>query len=345
MSTRSALAPLVTSLLVCVCVPLLWASQALGVVNGTPIPCEDRRFDAVGLVLNAGAWSCGGFIAGSCVLIQPDCALIARHSLDITTFQPLPNPATTPFRIRFRRAADGKAVNTYFFNGTPCHDMYQELRVTRLVDAAQTGTDMVLAYLERPVVGIKPIGLEINAAPRAGTPIIIAGWGYAGQCFQTGEFASLRYARGVLPSNILDQYFNYTPCSVGSVAPCLNCPQGGPWVNANLHDSGGGVFYEVPGVNPREPELRLLGSIFSLAGAQRPSLWNQAGGQPRLTQAVPQTLRDAADFNRDQLVDTKDIFDFLGAFFANDCIADTNRSGMVAADDLYTYLQMYFNAL
>lgn len=339
MSKRSSLA----LSLVLLCLSVFGAPRANAVAGGEYIPCQDRRFDAVGLFLTAGGWPCGGFVSGSCVLIEPDCVLIARHSLDITPTQPLPNPSVRGYRVRFRRSVSGAVVNTYNFNGEPCHGIYQELKVVRFVDAPLTGTDMVLAYLEKPVENIRPIGIQLGVAPGVGTPVYIAGWGYSGECFQSGEFAALRYDRGVLPYPITENYFTYTPCAVISQAPCRSCPAGGPWINANLHDSGGVIVYEVPGIDPRQPELRLLGVIYTLTDARRPGLWNQVGGQPQLTQAVPLSRQDVADFNRDGIASVQDIFDYISAFFIQSCTADTTGNGAVTPDDLFAYFAIFFN--
>lgn len=339
MSLRSLLTSVVA-----IALALASATPVHAIVRGLPAPCADRRFDPIGLFINAGAWSCAGWISGSCILIEPDCVLVARHSLDIGASQPLPNPAVSVYRVRFRRDENGNAANTFYVGGNNCHGVYQELRVVRFVDAPQVGSDMVLAHLERPVVGIRPMGVELNATPAAGSRIVLAGWGYSGDCFQSGEFGTLRYAVGLLPYQISGTFFTYTPCSVSGSAPCLTCPPGGPWASANLHDSGGAVMIEVPGPAGTLPELRLLGSISTLGQARRATLWNQAGGQPQIRQAVPLTLRDVADFNRDHNVSVQDLMDYLEAYFGGVCTADTNASGLLSIEDMYTYLNVFFTA-
>lgn len=321
---------------------VLMPTHSLAIINGTPPPCEDRRFDSVGLFMNAGFWSCAGWISGTCILVAPDRVLVARHSLDLGANQQLPDAQTSAYRVRFRRSLSGDAANSFYVNGNNCHGISQEIRVARFVDAPQTGTDMVMAYLERPVVGIRPMGMELNSTPPAGSRIVLAGWGYDGACFQNGDTGTLRSAVGQLPFPISGAFFTYTPCSIASTAPCLTCPAGGPWASANLHDSGGAVMIEVPGPSGTPPELRLLGTISTLGQARRVTLWNQAGGQPQLLQAQNLTDRDLADFNRDGAETSEDLMSYLTAFFSGKCIADLSNNGSVAVDDLFSYLNTFF---
>lgn len=52
--------------------------------------------------------------------------------------------------------------------------------------------------------------------------------------------------------------------------------------------------------------------------------------------------RCAADFNNSGAATVQDIFDFLGAYFANGFLADFNRSGGVSVQDIFDFLAAYF---
>ena len=95
-------------LLVAIAVCLVAATQAPAVVNGIPVPCSDRRFDCVGMFFTASG-SCAGFVSGCCVLIAPDQILIKRHSLDLSSLQPLSSLGSKRFKARFRRTASGES--------------------------------------------------------------------------------------------------------------------------------------------------------------------------------------------------------------------------------------------
>ena len=59
-----------------------------------------------------------------------------------------------------------------------------------------------------------------------------------------------------------------------------------------------------------------------------------------LTCTPPTTC--AGDFNHDGAASVQDIFDFLGAFFADDIAADINHSGAVSVQDIFDFLGAYF---
>lgn len=329
--------------------PLAAVSTASAVTNGTEVPCNDRRFDAVGLFITAGydPGPCAGAISGSCVLIAPDMVIAARHSLDISPADAAWDPAIRQYRVRFRRATNGAAENHLLVNGDICHGAYQELKVVEFMDAPNHNSDQVMARLERPVAGIRPIGVELNNPPRGWTNIILAGWGYAGACYATGEHWTLRYAKGALPTqNAVNDYLVFSPCVSGTSPPCMMCPGGGPWVQANLHDSGAGVFIEVPSVDPLDPQprLRLIGTVSSQSTARRPSAWNNAGGSPRLVQASDEPAPWSADFNCNGTVSANDVFAYLDAFFTASCTADVDRNGAVEAGDIFHFLSNFFAA-
>ena len=52
--------------------------------------------------------------------------------------------------------------------------------------------------------------------------------------------------------------------------------------------------------------------------------------------------RCAAVFNNSGSATVQDIFDFLGAYFANGFLADFNRSGAISVQDIFDFLAAYF---
>ena len=327
-------------------------APAGAVVNGLEPPLNDRRFDAVGLFFTVGTPAqdsgCAGLISGSCVLIAPDMVLIARHSLNVGSTEPLPNPTLTRFRARFRRAADGSAENRMQVYGNTCHGVYQERLINRLVDAPSAGTDMAIGYLDRPVEMIRPIGMEVSNPPNRVMNIVLAGWGYTGTCFGTGEHWQLRYARGKTPDNTsINDWLVFSSCSVGTTAPCLSCFGIGPFATANLHDSGGAVMIEIPSTDPSDPtpELRLVATVASTSTALRPTAWNRVGGQPALTQAPPrQNFHSIADFDANGQVSIDDLFQFFNAYFGGRIVADTNKDSYIGIEDLMHFMNAFLSA-
>ena len=330
----------------CVCIAATFSS-AWGVVNGVPIVNADRRFDAVGLLFTVTPWSaCGGWVSGTCTLIAPNVVLIARHCLDINTSQPLPPSSLRRYRVRFRRATDGTSENALSPAGNPCHGVYQEIDIVLLVDAQNTTCDQVLGYLASVPEGIQPIILSLNNPPRVPTPIILAGWGYDGECFGGGVPWTLRSARGIMPSNSSgNDFLAFSWCSVGVTAPCLQCPTiGGPYVNANLHDSGAPVLMEVPSNDPLNltPELRLIGTVSSSGSGRRPSSWNNSGGLPMLVESTSMPHLRAGDFNGDGVVGVDDVVEFLNAFLASHLDADADANGVLEVADVLIFIEEWF---
>lgn len=333
--------------LACACIVLSAASAAFGVVNGVPIPAADKRFDAVGLFCRVAPGSpCAGWTSGTCTLVGPNVVLIARHSLDISPSEPLWPNSVRQYRARFRRTPAGLSENSMAVNWNNCHGMYQEFDVVQLVDAQNPGCDQVLAYLSGSPVGIVPIAPAIANAPIHPTDILLAGWGFAGECFGIGDHWGLRYARGRMPDNFVNNDFlAFSLCAVGTTQPCLSCPPfGGPYVTANLHDSGAPVLIEVPSTDPDDstPELRLIGTVGSANSGHRPSAWNHAGGVPQLVE--PRLLRHIypGDFDGNGDKTVNDIVAYLSAFFAGQSDSDTNQNGVVEVDDLLSFIQDWF---
>jgi hypothetical protein len=333
---------------------LMACRDARGVVNGEFIPCDDRRFDAVGLFITVGGWGveCPGAVSGTCTLIDKDTVLIARHCIDGAGVGTLPDPATYRFRVRFRRSTTGEAANTHQVDGVYCHGVYQEFFIKRFIDILPAnGTDQVLGILEHAPVGIRPIQVELNNPPRASTNVILAGWGYSGTCLGAGEHWGLRYSKGRSPDNMaLTDYFVFSPCNLLSTGTCITCPPllTQPYVLANLHDSGAPLLIEVPSTDPAypQPELRLVGVVSSPGLARRPSAWNNAQGSPRLTQAPTSisAIKRMADFNCDNSVNLDDVMWFIGQYTNDTCLADLNHDHDVNIDDLFTYIGAYFRA-
>jgi hypothetical protein len=320
---------------------------AFGVVDGVPVPAADKRFDAVGLFIRVSpSGTCGGWISGTCTLVGPNVVLIARHCLDITTSDPLWAPSVRQYRVRFRRTVDGISENAYYVNGNPCHGTYQEIDIVSMVDAPNNGCDQVLCYLASVPAGIQPISPAISTAPLHPTDIILAGWGYAGECFASGDHWALKYARGRLPDNWTgNDYLAFSWCSLGSVEPCLSCPTiGGPFVTANLHDSGAPVLMEVPSTDPNDPtpELRLIGTVSSSNAARRPSAWNDSGGTPQLVESTRVTHIRGGDFDGDGAITLMDLMKFLGAFMSGRMEADSNSNGTLDVNDVFAFVGQWF---
>lgn len=335
-------------LVVCLMVALSATSAAMGVVDGVPVLASDKRFDAVGIFFRASSASqCAGWISGTCTLVGPNVVLIARHSLDITANDPLPPNSLRQYRARFRRTPTGVSENSASVNGNFCHGTYQEFDVIQLVDAPSNGCDQVLAYLSGTPVGIAPILPAIQSAPLRVTDILLAGWGYSGECYGAGGHWSLTCARGRMPDNLAgNDYLAFSWCAIGTAAPCLSCPTiGGPFVTANLHDSGAPVLIEVPSTDPRDPtpELRLIATVSSANSGRRPTAWNHSGGTPQLLEQEMVPHIRPGDFDGNGQKSVSDILGYLGAFFAGRLDADTNMNGVVEAADVIAFIQAWFS--
>lgn len=337
MSVSRVLLAAITLAMMCL---LALPARTRGVVNGVPIPCDDRRYDAVGLFMIGGGppGECGGSISGTCTLIDDRTVVFARHSLGIAPLDPLPRPGELYARVRFRRARDGSAVNSLWYNGTWCHGVYQEFLISRMYDAPGQ-TDLVIGQLAGRPQGIAPISAELANPPVRDTEIILAGWGYRGECLATGPAWELSSARGQLPDQgAATDFIVYSPCAMLTVEPCRMCGPGGPWVSGNLHDSGAPLLIERPN-GDGALELRLIGVVSSTTTARRPSAWNNAGAAPMIVEAP--SLRQA-DFNTDGRVDIRDVYDFVEVYFEAGCLADYDRNGAVDLSDVSVFLTDYF---
>jgi len=336
-------------------VAALAAAPASGVANGTVVPCGDRRFDAVGAFMtNWGNGPCGGSLSGTCTLIAADRIITARHCLDIGPSNPMPDPQSRTWRVRFRRSPSGEAANSLWIAGDACHGVYTERRVIAWIDAPPpNNADQVVGILDAPVQGIRPIGVELTDPPRAGREVILAGWGFDGACFQSGDWGTLKMARGMMPANFaVNDFLVFSPCALGNSSPCqLSCPAaGGPFILGNLYDSGAPVLIEVPSGDPhsRRPELRLIATVSSPNGGRRPSAFNNAWGLTPPTYVIPAAtpVRDVvADFNIDGTVNFRDVVEFLHAFFRGSCLVQADQAGQAAgAQSIFEFLSAYFGS-
>lgn len=319
----------------------LAGAPARAVVNGTPVPDSDRRFDAVGIVFTAQPWQpCAGWISGTCTLVAPNLVIFARHSVQLSDGS-LPATGARTHRVRFRRGRDGTSNGHISGNDSDCAgDSYQEAWVREFVGAPLLGVDLALGFLESPVLGIAPIGVDTAFQAPANHPVVLAGWGYDGECIQTGEAWTLRYDHGVLPPPRWTSGCCFEYNRVTLSAGCLQWPVGSDWVKGNLHDSGAPILIEVPDpVSPGHMSLKLVGVVTSYTGAMRIGAWNQAGGQPVLSNPVPRTC--VAEFDNVPGVTIDDILAYLSTWLAGDPRADINQSGDVTLGDLMTYVEHF----
>lgn len=308
---------------------LTLSSQA--VVQGLAVPDSDSRFDAVGLVITvAGDGStCGGFISGTGTLITHDLVMLARHSV-AQLGGPLPTAPRT-HRIRFRRSVSG-GVSNHFTDD--CASPFQEISVAEFIESPSLGLDMVLGRLESSPIGITPIPADPGYVPVGHAEVILAGWGYDGLCFESGDHWTLRTKSAQLPS---DPYtssccFIYNESLFNS--GCVSQSDSDRWAIGNLHDSGAPLLFTI--MVDGQPKLRVGGIVNSTSWALPVSVWNSAGGQP----ALATVINCSADFNGTGIVSVQDLFDYLAAYFNG--TTDSNGLGTVSAHDIFVFMQAYF---
>jgi len=319
---------------------LFLASPAKAVVEGQPIPLTDRRFDAVGLLLTVQPWNpCGGWVSGSCTLIAPNIVMMARHSVQRTDGT-LPPANSQAIRVRFRRAANGVANNHFAGNPDDCQTTFQEIYVRETVAAPFAGIDLVLGFLETVPVGITPIGADVSFAFDRSHPIILAGWGYAGRCVQTGDAWTLRNDYGVLPAQRWPSTYTFEYNQMTFSGSCMTWPADVNWVIGNVHDSGAPILIEVP--NPTlagGTELRVVGVVTSYSIAQRLSSWNLAGGQPSILNAVADYA--CAEFDGLPGVSSEDLFAYVQSWISGEPRANVDQDPGVTLSDLLMYVQHF----
>ncbi len=341
---------LVRLLVLCASVVAL-AAPCEAVNNGIEPACTDTRYDGVGLILkvNNPFVSCSQNVSGTCVLIDSQTVLVARHSIIASSTSPLPTIGSRAFKVRFRRAPDGDFRNSYFAGvNNSCHGDYTEVHVHEFIRPGNGSMDVLMGRLEFPIPWIRAIPAEIESAamPGTGEPIKVAGWGYAGPCFRTGNALTLRVASGILPTQTNGSCCVYlNPCTAPFVAgDCYACPAGGPWVVPNFLDSGAPVLVERPcAANPENPpELRVVGIVSTTNSAWRLSEWNRNGTTNTIAPPPSPCDLDAADVNHDGTVDLLDLLGFLGGWSSSNCLADVDGSGTVDVLDLLWYLGEFF---
>lgn len=330
-------------------------STALAVNNGVEPVCSDRRYDAVGLLLkvNNPTVPCSQNISGTCVLIDEWTILVARHSVIASSTSPLPAAGGRGFRVRFRRSESGDFRNSYFAPiNIACHGAYTEVYVQEFYRPGNINMDVLMGRLETPVPWIVPIPAETDAAlmPGTGQQVRIAGWGFAGPCFRTGNALTLRVATGVLPTQNPGSCCIYlNPCTAPvSTGECFNCPVGGPWVIPNFLDSGAPVLVErpCPGSPSGPGQLRVVGIISTTNSAWKTTEWNRNNSQPAIpASAGVECTNVVADFNADGGIDMLDLMAFLTQWFQAECGADVDQSGVIDMLDLFSFLTTYFAEL
>ena len=319
----------------CMCV----GRPAAGVVRGTPAPEMDHRFGAVGLLFTDQPWAaCGGWISGSCVLIDSGTVLVARHSVEDAQRR-LPANGSRLHKVRFRRDGDG-AANNHFGSGAQwdCAAGYQEIYIQQYIANPAAGVDMVLGVLESEPVGIAPMAIQPSHLVTSGEPVILAGWGFDGTCLGQGEAWTLRTSTGVLPplrynSSCCFDFANITYTGNS----CLAIPANSNWVVANLHDSGAPLLSPDPD-NPTR--LRVFGIVTSAYSAQKLSVWNAGGGQPRLDD-TPAGRQCVWDFDGDGGITLADLLIFVDRYLVGDPTSDVDGDPGVTPNDLFVYVIGY----
>lgn len=312
--------------------------RAPAVVNGTPIPDTDRRFDAVGLLLTTQPGSaCGGWISGTATLIAPATVLIAKHSVLQADFS-FPADHSRTNRVRFRRGVDGGCNSHYA--GDPAQDCvgpFQEIYVDRYIPCPSFGVDMVLCLLEFSPEGIAPVPISPSHTFIADEPIILAGWGFDGLCVGQGEHWTLRSDAGVLPSQRFSSSccIEYNRCVFNG--DCLVPTPGTNWVLGNLHDSGAPLFVELPG-NPAQ--LRLIAIVQNQVSAQKIGAWNIGGGQPPLSETSDRP-GCVGDYDRNGQVTIEDLLDYVNAYLAGDASAEVDGIPNVTIADLMEFVNHF----
>lgn len=300
---------------------------ASGISGGIVPDCGDRRFDCVGFLRSAAPDDCanGNSVRGSCVLISKGAraangtliegakVICAAHSIGIQFCDAASFPN---FKIRFRRSADGE-VNGYFGGQSVCDGNYQELNVVRIECAPpELGLiDQMILVLDDAVTHIEPAIVDLTSPLLEFSTGYVAGWGEN----ELGEKWMLRYSP--------------TPVARARLGSTTIRAAGGL-----LHDSGAGIFIEVPPSRYTDSTLRLVGVLQSTLGGHDLSTWKDelAANQ---NNALPPPL--ASDYNEDGVVNVFDYFDYINAWIERSCLADLDESGTVEVNDLFIYSNFF----
>lgn len=320
------------------------ATPAHAIVNGEEVSAEIASLDAVAILISAseGAAACAGNVAGSCVLVEPDLILTAAHCLLRPDGTPWPE-TERDFWVRFRRGESGAVSNS--FPGTGCTGEFQERRIISI--ARIVGADMALCRLESAPVGIAPLHVEYRREAIADEQIIIAGWGFSGECLGEGDPWRLRWSGGTTAAG---QQGTLLPINECALTPCVTCTRAGGgqmgdpsvqgWAVPNVHDSGAPVLIEVPCPNG-SIELRVLAIVMTSTYAVGVQVWHDYGGVPALV-SVPSCAECIADHNADGLRTVPDIFAYISDFMAGNSRADADGIAGITVPDLFAFLSAWF---
>lgn len=327
---------------ICLAVALT-TGRAAAIVNGEEAPTDDHRFDAIGLLIASlpGAPGCEGTVVGTCTLVDDHLVMTAAHCLLRTdgTFWP---PEERTFWVRFRRGTNGNVTNS--FPGAGCTSDYQELRVVAMARA--TNADLAVCTLEFSPRRITPISVEYREAAAPSDPIVVSGWGFAGECLGGGDPWRLRWASGTLSSAPQGSLLAINECVF---SPCVHCVRSGGggegesfqgWAVPNMHDSGAPVLRELACANGTA-ELRLVGVVMTPTYAVRATQWHESGVEPALFSTYP-CDRCPADHNGDGLTTVTDIFAYLTDFMEGHPRADADGAPGVTVQDVFAFLVRYF---
>ncbi len=339
---------------VCAIACAMSSRAALGLIGGTEPACSDSRYDAVGLILTSynSSQECGHNISGNCVLIDRQTILVARHSVLNSPSDPLPAAGARKYKVRFRRAPDGRAANAYAFPWpNTCHGVYTQVWVHEFKKPGFSGVDILVGTLETPIDHIQPIPVETLASRLPGTnaQVLVAGWGYQGPCFREGISGTLLVKRGPLPLQSSGSCcITINPCSspssVGACYSCPTAPAGQSWILPNYLDSGAPVLVETSCRDPVSglAQLRVVGIVSTTLTAWTTVSWNQYTPALQLPPAPTACDLCVADFDGDGVVEVTDLFGFLNAWFEVQCLADLDKQNAVNLDDLMIYLSWFF---
>jgi hypothetical protein len=321
-----------------------WASPAHAIVNGEEVSAQVQSLDAVALLIGAseGAPACTGGVAGTCVLVEPDLVMTAAHTLLRPDGTPWPE-TERDFWVRFRRGESGAVSNS--FPGTGCTGDFQERRIISITRVA--GADMALCRLESAPVGIASLNVEYRREAIAGEQIIIAGWGFSGECIGEGDPWRLRWSGGTTAAG---QQGTLLPINECALSPCVTCTRAGGghmgdpsvqgWAVPNVHDSGAPVLIEVPcpdgGV-----EMRVLAIVMTSTYAVGVQVWHDRGGIPALT-SVPSCAECIADHDADGQRTVPDVFAYIGDYMAGNSRADVDGAAGITVPDIFAFLTRWF---
>ncbi len=320
------------------------AEPAQAIVNGEEVSPAVQSLDAVGALIGTawGSPACAGTVAGSCVLVEPDLIITAAHTLLRSDGTPWP-AGTRDFWVRFRRGESGGVGNT--FPGTGCAGEFQERRIVSI--SRVLGADLAVCRLESAPVLIAPLAVEYRREAIAGEQIVIAGWGFSGECLGAGDPWRLRWSGGTTAAA---QQGALLPINECVMTPCVTCVRSGGgqagdpsvqgWAVPNLHDSGAPVMVEV-NCPDGGVELRVVGIVMTSTYAVGVQSWHDLGGLPRLVSRAA-CGECIADHDGDGETTVPDLFGFIRDFMANASRADVDGVAGVSVSDIFSYLGAWF---